>query len=138
MLSVQNTISKLVIASRIMAAKKLGTKTMLIITFFPVIIIATITIGIHKMDPMYATDKIKEATIIRQVSSLGKSGAKIDVTVEDREGNVYVFSISDPLGKGIGDKVTLRLYERKITGLKIYKLQKNNRKSMTHNLNYFT
>jgi len=104
--------------------RKLKTKTVLIITFVPFIIIATITIGISKLDPMYMTPHIKEGTIIRRVTLVGKSGATVEIHVKTIDDHMYRFVRSSFDKSRVGQKVNLRLYQRKLTGLQTYRLEK--------------
>ncbi len=109
--------------------RKLKTKTVLIITFAPVVVIAMITIGVSKLDPMYMTSNVKVAKITKMVFLVGKSGAKVEVYVKTNEGHTYRFVRSSFYKGRVGSKVNLRLYQRKITGLQAYRLEKYDEQS---------
>ena len=101
--------------------RRLKSKTVLIITLAPVVVIVMILIGISKLDPMYKTSYIKEATITKRVALVGKSGAKFEIYVEAIDGDTYRFLRSSFYKGRVGHKVNLRLYQRKLTGLQAVK-----------------
>jgi hypothetical protein len=104
--------------------RKLKSKTVLIITLAPVVVIVMMMIGISKLDPMYKTSYIKEATITKRVALVGKSGANLEIYVEAVDGDTYRFVRSSFYKGRVGYKVNLRLYQRKLTGLQTYRLEK--------------
>ena len=75
---------------------------------------------IDRLDPYYRTDQVISSEIISSAYFAGKQGSTLKVTVKTLEGETYTFSQSQRSKKRIGDKVKLRLYKRKITGLGKY------------------
>ncbi len=95
----------------------------LTIIFSSAIFIVVFFISFNKLDPFYKTNSTIPAKIIHLVYATGKSGARIEVTVETINGEQFWFKKSVSYSGRAGEKVKLRVYERKLTGLKKYELE---------------
>ncbi len=94
----------------------------LAILFSVVIFIVFFALGFDKIDPFYKTETTINAKIIKRIYATGKSGARIEITLKTNSGKIYWFNKAINYSGKKGDEVKLRLYKRKLTGLKKYKL----------------
>lgn len=83
--------------------------------------VISFAIGIDKIDPFYKTDTTKIAVVQNVAYATGKSGARIELTLKGSNGESFIRQISKNTYRK-GDKVILRLYKRKITGLQKFVL----------------
>lgn len=84
-------------------------------------VIGASMILIDKLDPYYKTNNVVEAEIINRTYAASKQGSSLLVTVKTNEGRTYSVSQYRKSHKRVGDKVKLRVYQRKITKLVKYK-----------------
>lgn len=87
--------------------------------FSTIILIAFSAIWFSVVDPYYRTNKELSAVIVKKVHATGKLGAVVEITAKLENGEVYYFSSAKYKGN-VGDKITLYLHKRKITGLSKY------------------
>ncbi len=83
------------------------------------ILIALSAVWFSVIDPFYKTDKKISAVIIKKVHATGKQGARVEITAKIENGEIYFFSAVNYKGNK-GDKITLYIHKRKITGLSKY------------------
>lgn len=102
---------------------KLDTKWQVVFFLSPYVLLALFIIGIDRIDPAYRTSEFIQGTVIKKVFSTGKTGARVELIVETREGDSFWFNKSVNYPSGVGDKVKLRIYKRKFSGLESFKLE---------------
>lgn len=89
----------------------------------PSVIIGAGLVGFDKLDPYYETEKFIPARIVRLVHGVGKTRPRIEVTIKTDDGKEHWFVRSSYFRGKVGDKVKLRINERKYTGLQRYELE---------------
>ncbi len=101
--------------------KKWG-KAKILIAIVVILIILVASFDI--IDPPYLTEKIAVATVKRSVQMFPRYGDTYNkVVVELANGELHTFSTQLSSSIQPGAKVDLKVYERKITGLVVYKLK---------------
>ncbi len=94
------------------------------ILIFIVVTLIILVVSFDFIDPPHLTQKIETATVKRSVQMFPRYGDTYNkVVVELTNGQIYTFSTQLSSGIKSGAKIDLKVYERKITGLVIYKLK---------------
>ena len=103
----------------------LDTKWQVLLFLSPYILIVTVVIGFDRIDPSYMTNEYIEARITRKlyVSDSRTGGNRVSIIAEDSEGKSYSFSRNQTYPKGVGDRVKIRIYRKRISGIETYKLE---------------
>ena len=103
--------------------KKISPGWIIVLFVTPAAIIAALVIGFENIDPAYRTNNYIDARVIKKVHATGKTGARVELTIETNEGDTFWFNSGVTYPFGVGDQVKLRIYKRKFTGLESFKLE---------------
>ena len=98
-------------------------KKILIFIVFPIIALLGFLYYIENHDPYYATNEIREATVIRKAIGTGKLGSFKEIYVKLENDEVLRFAIGLNRNAVIGEKVKLRVYRKRLLGSMQLKLE---------------
>jgi hypothetical protein len=100
-------------------------KNIVLVILAPSIVLAASLIAVNKFDPSNKTDQILAGKITKRIDSIRKVGPTTEITVQTKDGNNHRFVRSIYYYGKVGDKVKLRLYKRKISGIETYRLEQD-------------